>query len=58
MEPIIATMISMISIIAPCIVLGACCYFLAKKVVIEAILMTIGSGMGLIIHLFYLLIPI
>lgn len=58
MEPIIVTMISMVSIIAPCIVLGAGCYFLTKKATTEAILMTIGAGTGLIIHLIYLLMPI
>ncbi|MBB4108974.1 MULTISPECIES: hypothetical protein [Pedobacter] len=58
MESIIVTIISMVSIIAPCIILGACCYFLTKKATAEAILMTIGAGTGLIIHLFYLLMPI
>jgi Na+-transporting NADH:ubiquinone oxidoreductase subunit NqrD len=58
MNSILSTMISMVSIIAPCIVFGVCCYFLSKKTVVEAILMTTGAGMGLIIHLLYFLMPI
>lgn len=57
MDSIFATMISMLSIIAPCIVFGACCYYLSKKTAVEAILMAIGSGLGLLIHVFYLLMP-
>jgi Na+-transporting NADH:ubiquinone oxidoreductase subunit NqrD len=49
---------SILSLIAPCIVFGTCCYFLAKKNVVEAILMTIGSGIGILIHLFYILLPL
>ncbi|TCD19852.1 hypothetical protein EZ456_20305 [Pedobacter psychrodurus] len=58
MNSILSTLLSLTSIISPVIVLGTCCYFLAKKSCIEAILMTIGAGMGLIIHLLYLLMPI
>ena len=49
---------SVLSVIAPCIVFGTCCYFSAKKNVVEAILMTIGSGIGILIHLFYILLPL
>lgn len=58
MNSIFATMVTIVSIIAPCIVLGACCYFLSKKNVVEAILMTIGAALGLIIQILYLVMPI
>ena len=58
MNSILSTLLSLISIISPIILFGTCCYFLAKKNVVEAILMTIGSGIGLLIHLLYLLLPL
>ncbi|QDW27817.1 hypothetical protein [Pedobacter sp. KBS0701] len=53
MNSILSNLLSLISIISPCIVFGTCCYFLVKKSSVEAILMTIGSGIGLLITLFY-----
>ncbi len=53
MNSILSTLLSLVSIISPCIVFGTCCYFLIKKPAVEAILMTIGSGVGLLITLFY-----
>ncbi|MFF5382142.1 hypothetical protein [Pedobacter suwonensis] len=53
MNSILSNLLSLISIISPCIVFGTCCYFLIKKSSVEAILMTIGSGIGLLITLFY-----
>jgi Na+-transporting NADH:ubiquinone oxidoreductase subunit NqrD len=58
MNSILSILMSVLSVIAPCIVFGTCCYFLAKKNVVEAILMTIGSGIGILIHLFYILLPL
>lgn len=57
MNSILSTLLSMISIIAPCIVFGTCCYYLSKKTAVEIILMTIGAGLGLLIHGFYILMP-
>ena len=57
MNSILSVLMSMLSIIAPCIIFGTCCYFLAKKKVVEAVLMTVGSGIGILIHLFYILVP-
>lgn len=53
MNSILSNLLSLISIISPCIVFGTCCYFLIKKSSVEAILITIGSGIGLLITLFY-----
>jgi uncharacterized paraquat-inducible protein A len=53
MDSIIATLLSLVSIISPVIIFGTCCYFLVKKSDVEAILMTIGSGIGLLVTLFY-----
>ncbi len=53
MNSILSTLLSLVSIIAPCIVFGTCCYFLSKKTAVEATLMTIGSGIGLLVTLFY-----
>jgi len=58
MNTILATLMSMVSVIAPCIVFGTCCYFLSKKKVVEAVLMTIGAGIGLFTHLLYFLVPL
>ncbi|MBT2559963.1 hypothetical protein J7E50_18755 [Pedobacter sp. ISL-68] len=58
MNSVLSILMSVLSVIAPCIVFGTCCYFLAKKNVVEAILMTIGSGIGILIHLFYILLPL
>jgi len=58
MNSVLSTLLSLVSIIPSVIIFGTCCYFLAKKNVIEAILMTIGSGIGILIHLFYLLLPL
>ena len=58
MNSILSILMSALSFIAPCIVFGTCCYFLAKKNVVEAILMTIGSGISILIHLFYILLPL
>ncbi|WP_412467173.1 hypothetical protein [Pedobacter sp. KLB.chiD] len=59
MNSILSNLLSLIPIIPPCVVFGACCFFLIKKSSVEAILMTIGSGMGLIINLLYsLLMPL
>lgn len=58
MNSILSTLINLISIISPVIIFGTCCYFLAKKSAVEAILMTIGSGIGLLTTLFYsVLVP-
>lgn len=58
MNSILTSLLSLVSIISPVIVFGTCCYFLAKKTSVEAILMIIGSGIGLIVTLFYsVLIP-
>lgn len=57
MNSIFATLMSMISIISPCIIFGTCCYLLSKKNTAEAVLMTIGSGIGLLTHVFYILVP-
>ena len=40
------------------IVFGTCCYFLSKKKAVEAVLMTIGAGVGLLTHLLYFLVPL
>jgi Na+-transporting NADH:ubiquinone oxidoreductase subunit NqrD len=53
MNSILSNLLSLISIISPCIVFGTSCFFLVKKTSVEAILMTIGSGIGLLITLFY-----
>lgn len=53
MNSILSTLLSLVSIISPCIVFGTCCFLLAKKQAVEAILMTIGSGIGLLVTLFY-----
>lgn len=53
MNSILSNLLSLTSIISPCIVFGTCCFFLVKKSSVEAILMTIGSGIGLLITLFY-----
>ncbi|WP_162799849.1 hypothetical protein [Pedobacter jeongneungensis] len=59
MNSILSTLLSLVSIISPCIVFGTCCFFLAKKSSVEAILMTIGSGIGLLVTLFYsVLMPV
>ncbi|QIL39917.1 hypothetical protein G7074_11965 [Pedobacter sp. HDW13] len=58
MNSILTTLLSLTSVIAPCIVFGSCCYFLSKKKVVEAVLMTIGSGIGLFTHLLYFLVPL
>lgn len=58
MNSILSTLLSFVSVIAPVIVFGTCCYFLSKKNTIEAILMTIGSGIGLLTHFFYILVPL
>jgi len=57
MTSILNVLMSLLSVIAPCLVFGTCCYFLTKKKSVEAVLMTIGSGIGILIHLFYILIP-
>lgn len=58
MNSILHTLINLVSIISPVIIFGTCCYFLAKKSAVEAILMTIGSGIGLLATLFYsVLVP-
>jgi len=53
MNSILSTLVNLISIISPVIIFAACCYFLSKKSAVEAILMTIGSGIGLLTALFY-----
>jgi hypothetical protein len=53
MNSILSTLVNLISIISPVIIFGTCCYFLAKKSAVESILMTIGSGIGLLTTLFY-----
>ncbi|WP_316824331.1 hypothetical protein [Pedobacter miscanthi] len=53
MNSILSTLLSLVSIISPVIVFGTSCYFLVKKSSVEAILMTIGSGIGLLVTLFY-----
>lgn len=53
MNSILSTLVNLISIISPVIIFGTCCYFLSKKPAVEAILMTIGSGIGLLTTLFY-----
>jgi len=53
MNSILSTLLSLVAIISPVILFGTCCYFLAKKSAVEAILMTIGSGIGLLVTLFY-----
>ena len=53
MNSILSTLLSLISIISLVIIFGTCCYFSAKKAAVEAILMTIGSGIGLLVALFY-----
>lgn len=58
MNSILTTLLGLTSVIAPCIVFGSSCYFLSKKKVVEAVLMTIGSGIGLFTHLLYFLVPI
>lgn len=58
MNSILHTLINLLSIISPVIIFGTCCYFLAKKPAVESILMTIGSGIGLLATLFYsVLVP-
>lgn len=58
MDSIFTTLLSLVSIISPCIVFATSCYFLAKKSAVEAILMTIGSGIVLLTTLFNrLLVP-
>ncbi|NII84890.1 hypothetical protein H9N25_22760 [Pedobacter riviphilus] len=53
MNSLLSTLVNLISIISPVIIFGACCYFLSKKSAVEAILMTIGSGIALLTTLFY-----
>jgi uncharacterized membrane protein YgdD (TMEM256/DUF423 family) len=53
MNSILSTLLSLVSIISHVIIFGTCGYFLSKKSVVEAILMTIGSGIGLLTALFY-----
>ncbi|MDQ0968288.1 flagellar biosynthesis component FlhA [Flavobacterium sp. W4I14] len=53
MNSILSTLVNLISIISPVIIFGTCCYFLTKKAAVEAVLMTIGSGIGLLTSLFY-----
>ncbi|WP_029275510.1 hypothetical protein [Pedobacter borealis] len=53
MNSVLSTLLSLVSIIPPVIIFGTCCYFLSKKSAVEAILMTIGSGIGLLTSLFY-----
>ncbi|WP_293787605.1 hypothetical protein [uncultured Pedobacter sp.] len=53
MNSILANLLSLTPIIPPCIVFGACCFFLIKKSSVEAILMTIGSGIALIVNILY-----
>ena len=58
MNSVLSTLLSLVSIIPSVIIFGTCCYFLAKKPAVEAILMTIGSGIGLLATLFYsILVP-
>ena len=53
MNTILSSLLSLIAIIPPCLVFGTCCYYLTKKNAVEGILMVIGSGIGLLITLFY-----
>jgi len=53
MNSILSSLLSLTSLISPCIVFGTCCFFLIKKSSVEATLMTIGSGIGLLITIFY-----
>ncbi len=58
MDSILTTLIGMISLIASCIVFGACCYLLSKRKAVEAVLMTIGAGVDLFTRLLYFLVPL
>jgi len=58
MNSILSNLLSLISIIPSGVVFGTCCFFLIKKSSVEAILMTIGSGISLLITLFYSFLPL
>ncbi len=58
MNSILSTLFSFVSIISPCIVFGTCCFFLIKKSSAEAILMTIGSGISLLMTILYSVWPL
>jgi len=58
MNSILSNLLSLTSIISPCIVFGTCCFFLVKKSSVEAILMTIVSGIGLLITILYSFLPL
>ncbi|MEH3112088.1 hypothetical protein [Pedobacter terrae] len=57
MSSILANLLSLISIIPPFIVFGACCFLLIKKSSAEAMLMAMGSGISLIINILYTFVP-
>ncbi|MCZ4223931.1 hypothetical protein [Pedobacter rhodius] len=54
---IMATLFSLVSIISPLLVLIGSIYYISKKVGADSILLLIGSGIGFLINVFYILIP-
>jgi len=58
MNSILSNLLSLTSIISPCVVFGTCCFFLTKKSSVEAILMTIGSGISLLVTIFFRFLPL
>jgi len=44
---------TLISVISPLLIFGACCYYFSKEVKADSILLFIGSGLTLLLACFY-----